>query len=75
LKSGEKKDEALRNARLDYLEQASATHPFYWATFVFIGDPKPLTEGNGLPYWWLGIGVLLLAVAFFVWRNRPQTAA
>ncbi len=75
LKSGENKDEALRNARLDYLEQASATHPFYWATFVFIGDPKPLTEGNGLPYWWLGIGVLLLAVAFFVWRNRIQTAA
>ena len=40
LSSGQKKNEALRNAKLQYLKTAhpSRLHPFYWAGFVLVGD-------------------------------------
>jgi hypothetical protein len=45
LKSGLKKDEALRQAKIKYLNTANRTklHPYYWAAFVPFGD----SEGNG----------------------------
>lgn len=42
LQSGKPKDEALRQAKLDYLKKykgkGAATHPFYWAGMIGIGD-------------------------------------
>jgi CHAT domain-containing protein/Tfp pilus assembly protein PilF len=42
LKKGETKDEALRNAKLKYLEKnnknGEAMHPFFWAGMIGIGD-------------------------------------
>ncbi len=41
-KKGNAKDEALRQAKLDYLSQKNLTHPnahpYYWAGFIAIGD-------------------------------------
>jgi CHAT domain-containing protein len=69
LKSGENKDVALRDARIEYLENNTKTHPFYWATFVFIGDETPLEKG-GFPYLWMGLGVIALLGAFWWFRSR-----
>jgi CHAT domain-containing protein len=43
LKKGQKKSEALRNSKLDYLSKADKLrkHPYYWAGMVHIGDDSP----------------------------------
>ncbi|HHG85557.1 MAG TPA: CHAT domain-containing protein, partial [Bacteroidetes bacterium] len=38
LKAGKAKDEALRAAKLHYMQSNSAPHPYYWAGFVATGD-------------------------------------
>jgi CHAT domain-containing protein/Tfp pilus assembly protein PilF len=47
LKKGETKDEALRNAKLKYLEKnkrnGEAMHPFFWAGLIGIGDMSAVT--------------------------------
>ncbi|MFZ2899853.1 MAG: tetratricopeptide repeat protein [Saprospiraceae bacterium] len=44
LKAGKPKDEALRQAKLDYLKQnkgkGEASHPFFWAGMIGIGDMR-----------------------------------
>ena len=44
LKKGKSKDEALRFAKLEYLENANSrlAHPHYWLGYVSIGDNYPL---------------------------------
>ena len=42
LKRGQKKNRALRTAKLKFLKDPSTSkaesHPFYWATFIHVGD-------------------------------------
>ncbi len=52
LKEGQPKDEALRQAQLDFLNDprnTEMTHPYYWAGFVLVGDGEPL--GRRKPWW------------------------
>ena len=42
LKSGQPKDQALRNARAEYLRRGEQAHPYFWAGFILIGDNAPL---------------------------------
>ncbi len=66
LKKGYAKDEALRQAKLDYLDDPDmkgATTPYYWANFVFIGNPMPIYESSQWVWWLLGGSVLLIIVA------------
>jgi CHAT domain-containing protein len=44
LRSGMKKDTALRQSKLDYIKNASArnTHPYFWAAFIPAGNMLPL---------------------------------
>lgn len=44
LKRGKAKDEALRNAKLEYLESVNSrlAHPHYWLGFISLGDNKPM---------------------------------
>ena len=52
LKAGKTKDTALREAKLVYLDRrkhSNASHPFFWAAFIPVGDMEPLAEGM---YWW-----------------------
>ena len=63
LKMGKSKAEALQEAKLEFLQQASLaeSHPFHWATFVLIGDGDPVSSGSPFPAWWkIGLGLLLL---------------
>ncbi|OJJ18637.1 hypothetical protein BKI52_23805 [marine bacterium AO1-C] len=67
LANGMPKDIALQQAKLAYIESADniTTNPFYWSSFVLIGDPKPLSLQPQTPFYmksmflWL-MGVLLL---------------
>ncbi|MEO1260830.1 MAG: CHAT domain-containing tetratricopeptide repeat protein [Bacteroidota bacterium] len=66
LKNGERKDEALRQAKLAYLENTIPDHapPVYWAGAVLMGDGDALSGKP--PNWWLWgvLGVSFLTVVF-----------
>ena len=63
LNDGQNKDEALRNAKLDYIELNrgnNRTHPLYWAAFVPVGNMQPIS--GGVPVWgWILIAGAALA--------------
>ncbi|MEP6793838.1 MAG: CHAT domain-containing protein, partial [Saprospiraceae bacterium] len=44
LKEGLRKDDALRQSKLNYIKTASSRniHPYYWAAFIPAGDMKAL---------------------------------
>ncbi len=76
LKQGWEKDEALRQAKLDYLNDPKVhpaqKAPYYWANFVFIGDPVAIYD-NYQWWWWLAVGLLLLVVVgMWLWQRRNQ---
>ncbi|MCY7353014.1 MAG: CHAT domain-containing protein [Cytophagaceae bacterium] len=73
LRDGLATDEALRQAKLDYVrseENRAYDHPYYWANFILIGEGKSVYERG-----WLAkpvrIGLLvtggLLALAALTW--------
>lgn len=69
LKLGETKDEALKNAKLDYLnatEDPLLKHPYYWAGFVLTGNTNALVESYN--YWHYLFLLPLLPV--FIYRKR-----
>lgn len=77
LAKGQGKDESLRAAKLNYLDQAQGrqAHPYYWAAHVLIGDRSSLGSKGPGPAWLvivagLGIGVVLLG---WGWRRRRRT--
>ncbi len=70
LTNGQRKDEALNNARNQYLAQAKGKgkHPFYWGGFVLIGDTTPLE--STFPWWMLVTSILLLTGGVFYFVRR-----
>lgn len=67
LDQGQRKDEALRNAKITYLENADpfTAHPYFWAGIVGVGDMSPLTSQKHNYAWWIGIGIVLFLWLFF----------
>lgn len=65
LQAGDKKDQALRQAKLKYLEESDnlTSSPFYWGNYILIGDTSTIElKGKaGLPWQWAVITLLLLA--------------
>jgi len=62
LKKGKAKDDALRNAKLQYLEKSHSrlAHPHYWLAYISIGDNSPVF--GSYDYYFFGILVILLIV-------------
>jgi CHAT domain-containing protein/Tfp pilus assembly protein PilF len=78
LSEGRSKDEALRQAKLDYVNRESPlAHPYYWAGFIPIGDMKAVrfTPPGLTPAQWLlligGAALVLLALGLNRSRWRP----
>jgi pentatricopeptide repeat protein len=74
LSQGMDKAEALRQAKLNYinLAQGIAAHPAFWAPFIQLGDSEPIELGTGgaMKYWWvIALGALGLIVVV-VLRKR-----
>lgn len=70
LKEGYSKDGALRQAKLDYLESSPRPAPYYWASFIPIGDMQPLELQGGTPWWVWGLIIVGLFAVFLYWRSR-----
>lgn len=78
LLQGMDKDEALRQAKLHYLKNASGRMlaPQYWAGLVLMGDTSPVTikELNTTFWWWVGAGGLAAIAAFLLMKRRRTIA-
>lgn len=76
IKTGKTKDEALRQAKLDFIQTNNTldAHPFYWASFIMIGDmtaidPAFLKTSNAW-IWAVGLGLLGLLGFVLYFRKR-----
>ncbi|WP_299714443.1 CHAT domain-containing protein [uncultured Tenacibaculum sp.] len=67
LKDHQSKSEALNNAKRDYLKThtLSEKSPYYWASFILIGDTAPTFESDYTLYYIIGFFVLSLLFLFF----------
>ena len=61
LKRGLTKDEALRIAKLSYLESANQlnAHPYFWAAYVQIGNNSPIATNFFIKHYYLFIIIFL----------------
>jgi CHAT domain-containing protein/tetratricopeptide (TPR) repeat protein len=75
LLKGYRKDEALRHARLDFLENTDMlkAHPYFWGAYVCIGNPDALFRIHRKFYPMATFSVLLLVMLAVIWRkNLPS---
>lgn len=70
LKDGLGKDEALRQAKLDFIEDGGKPMPYYWAGFVLMGDGEKVEMGEGIsPLLWGGGILALILMIWYGWRR------
>jgi CHAT domain-containing protein len=71
---GMDKDEALRNAKLDYLSHANGRTlaPQYWAGLVLMGDTSPviIQNNNSKAYLLIALILILLLGGYLIVRKR-----
>jgi CHAT domain-containing protein len=76
LKDGNRKDEALRLAKLDYLKNAKSPaqkSPLYWAGFVAVGNMEEMTFNPSFNYWWIAAFFVFISILLFlVKKYRPR---
>ncbi len=72
LAEGLPKHQALRQAKLEHLEQADEELrlPYYWAGLVLVGDVEPVELTDGPSAWWLAVIAGSLAVLIGWYRRR-----
>lgn len=68
-------DEALRNAKLDYLQNIGDPlyeHPFYWSGFVVHGNTQPLSmvSSNSSTFIFITLVLLVGLLTFFWYKKR-----
>jgi len=76
LAKGMHKDEALRQAKMQFIESSEGitAHPAFWSPFVLIGNDSPTSisrKGAFLP-WAIGVGILLILLSTLILRRRKQ---
>ena len=72
LKLGVPKDAALRTTKLDYLNSVDNyhAHPFYWASFIGIGDMSPINLASNTYRSPLLIGIIGVLFLFLIFYFR-----
>ena len=73
LSDGMNKDEALRQAKLSFLNDSKNrhfAHPYYWSGFILSGDALPLYSGEACPYMFIlqSCTVCVLLITLILWR-------
>ncbi|MCP4442703.1 MAG: CHAT domain-containing protein [Aureispira sp.] len=78
LATGTNKAAALRQAKLDYIQNAKgiAGHPAFWSPFIQIGDSQPIEVAQKGSLWQkfglLGGACVFIFGAFAVWRKLKR---
>lgn len=74
LKDGKSKSVALINAKREYLNNHSLSEksPYYWASFVLIGDGGKVRLTNHNYLYILLLGVIFMSTLFFYFKNKKK---
>ena len=76
LANGYSKSEALRNAKLDYLNTASSDlkKPFYWGGMVLMGNDGQVQLENKTPWWTMLIiaGFVILMILYYIILKKKE---
>ncbi len=66
------KNEALRNAKLAYLDNADhlTAHPAFWAGIAFIGNNSPIDNGTNNSLVLLLLTLAVCGIAYLVYRRK-----
>jgi len=75
LNDGQSKSKALHQAKLDYLEShaLSETSPYYWASFVLVGDTGPIDFYQDHIFYYMAIGIVLTVfLMFMLWKHSRK---
>lgn len=72
IEAGLSKSKALRNAKLNYLEShsLSETSPYYWASFILIGNTNPIEFNNNPSILYIIAGIVLFVILFFLYKKK-----
>jgi len=74
LNLGQDKSLALHNAKLKYLDvnSLSQSSPYYWASFVLIGDTSTIKieTGSYIIYYFIFGIILLITIIYFLRRKK-----
>jgi len=72
LKKGKSKQEAMRLAKIDYLENADdlTSNPYFWSGFVVLGDNSPVYRRSGVVYW---VSILVIFVGILLFFNYKRS--
>jgi len=77
LSAGKSKSEALRQAKLNYLDAAGdiSSHPFFWASFIELGDDRPikLSRAGNWKLYLLLTALIILLLGLLARYFRPQS--
>ena len=71
---GLQKDEALRHAKLKYIQNSddSKSDPFFWAGFVEVGNTDPIDfEIKSKDFSWIFVCIILLVGIAFIYKRYP----
>ena len=73
LQNGYLRNEALRQAKLDYIKQSDKLFatPYYWGGFVYIGKNDAIEfEGSYSNYWFFLLIIPVLAFGVYFYRRK-----
>jgi CHAT domain-containing protein/Tfp pilus assembly protein PilF len=72
LEQGFLKNESLRLAKLDYIEQSGNLHamPFYWGGFVYIGKTNSVSLSKESYLWYWFLLFVLISAGIFIYSKR-----
>ncbi len=77
INDGRSINESLQSAKLSYLDKADSylAHPFYWASFVHLGDNIYYSEPSKANSWilYISISVILILVILLGYKKRKRT--
>lgn len=76
IKKGLSVNESLRQSQIAFLNQADPlrSHPYFWASFVTIGDASPIYYKESTKYTVAGGIMLLLGIAAFLFLRKGINA-
>ncbi len=75
LAKGMQKDDALRQAKLTYLNNNSTERslPYYWANMILVGDTSPVEfAGQNNSWLWMVAGGVLVLILYFAWNRKKK---
>ena len=72
LSKGKSKNEALRSAKLEHIQNADPlkAHPHYWLGYVVVGNPEPIFKSKDIYFVLIIFGVIIFLFLDQIYRKK-----